>query len=51
LGRLKELLGETKNTRIWWAPFDDGADISMNYLEQMRDLIQEDLKLENFKPC
>jgi hypothetical protein len=51
LGRLKELLGETKNTRIWWAPFDDGADISMNYLEQMRELIQEGLPLEAFKPC
>lgn len=51
LGRLKELLGETKNTDIWWAPFDNGADISMNYLEQMRNLIQERLPLEAFKPC
>ena len=51
LGRLKELLGETTNTTIWWQPFDNGAVISMEDLQQMRNLIYPRMELEPKKGC
>ena len=47
LGRLQELLGDTRYHRIWWKPFDkmvqDGVPISMEYLHQLRDMIGVEL--------
>lgn len=51
LGRLKELLGETTNTTIWWDPFKNGDAISRDDLEQLRGLIDPGMELEPDGGC
>jgi hypothetical protein len=51
LGRLKELLGETTNTTIWWDPFKNGGAISRDDLEQLRLLIDPEMELEPDGGC
>ena len=51
LGRLKELLGETTNTTIWWDPFKNGDAISKDDLEDLRGLIDPEMELEPDGGC
>ena len=51
LGRLKELLGETTNTTIWWDPFKNGGAISREDLEDLRGLIDPEMELEPDGGC
>lgn len=51
LGRLKELLGETTNTTIWWDPFKNGGSISKDDLDDLRGLIDPGMELEPDGGC